>query len=103
MTPDSVQYHEFNLDPRSMRRRMLAPTPPDWTRHQFEIEGYCEFERPLNTWLTNNLHGRWTLNSSTTLNGILVVIGFEMVNDAVMFRLMDGHTAWRENEVVQFI
>lgn len=97
MTPHNVAYYEYNFDPKSIRRRYRGPTPATWTRHQFFVEAlYSDVEWPLNEWLHNNIHGRWTFNRITGLDGTLIVIGFEHLNDAIMFRLMDGETAWRE-------
>ena len=45
----------------------------------------------------NNVFGRWTLRCVMSLDGYTIVIGFEEANDAVMFRLMEGETAWRED------
>jgi len=90
----------IELDPRRVIcRRLRAPTPPDWLRHQFAVDGlYSDPEYTLTGWLENNLVGRFTINSQACTDGMLVVIGFEQATDAVMFRLMDGETAWREEE-----
>jgi hypothetical protein len=86
---------------RVICRRLKAPTPPKWLRHQFVVEGsYTDPEWPLCGWLENNLVGRWSVNVQSTTDGILVVVAFEEDTDAVMFRLMDGETAWRETVII---
>ena len=96
MTPTVIRFTGFDFDPQVLYRRRKGPTPAEWVRRQFCVENYDDPEWSLAEWLTNNLHGRWTLNCKMTMDGYTVVIGFEQDNDAVMFRLMEGETAWRE-------
>lgn len=96
MTPTVIRFTGFDFDPKVLYRRLKAPTPAEWVRYQFCVENYDDPEWSLVEWLTNNLYGRWTLNCKMTMDGYTVVIGFEQDNDAVMFRLMEGETAWRE-------
>jgi hypothetical protein len=97
MTPSVVHFTGADFDPKLLSRRLRAPTPADWIRHQFTTDGFVDPEWNISEWLTNNLFGRWTLNFGMTLNGMVIVVGFEQANDAVMFRLMEGETAWRED------
>jgi len=103
LIPTVVRYAkgEFEVDPRSLlERRHMGPIPLDWTRHQFVTDGNYS-DMVLTTWLTDNMHGRFSVSSTSITKGFLVVVGFEQVNDAVMFRLMDGETAWQESQLVQ--
>ncbi len=106
MTPTSVAYKGLSVDPRSMQRRKYFPTPPNWVRHEFVIPNDCIIGNEqsagaasrIDNWLYENIHGCWTLNTFHNSNISKVIIGFEKLNDAVMFRMMDGETAWIDSE-----
>lgn len=102
MIPETVRYSGAEFDARKLlERRHMGPIPLDWTRHQFKVDGrYSDPTWTLSNWISENLHGRFTLNATIIQDGYLVVIGFEQVNDAVMFRLMDGETAWCETDII---
>lgn len=103
MTPSIVRFTGSDFDPTLLNRRVYFPTPANWVRHQFTVEScYNDPNWALSEWLKNNIFGRWTLNPVITMDGLVVVIGFEQETDAVMFRLSDGETAWRENNVDVF-
>jgi hypothetical protein len=73
------------------------PLPANWLRHQFNTGLFDDPDRKIEDWITNNLYGRWMMYYATSPQGLTIVIGFEEANDAVMFRLLDGDTAWLEN------
>ncbi len=103
MMPAKVRYSGgIEVEPWMVINRCFeGPTPPEWTRHQFYVESlFSDPGYALNEWLANNIHGRWTINSQFVTDGMVVVIGFEDDTDAVMFRLMDGDTAWRQDNLV---
>jgi hypothetical protein len=102
VTPHIVKFTDFDFDTNILYRRVHQPIPATWARHQFQLESYDDPERALAEWLTNNLYGRWVLNCKMTVNGYTVVIGFEEDKDAVMFRLMEGDTAWQQGIVIVF-
>jgi hypothetical protein len=56
----------------------------------------------LDRWLTENIHGRYAVTVFEVVReGTLcpiVVIAFESVQDAVMFRLKEGETAWHPKD-----
>ena len=98
MTPSVVRFTGSDFDPTLLNRRVYSPTPANWARHQFIVEScYNDPDWALSEWIRNNIFGRWTLNPIITMDGLVVVIGFEQDTDAVMFRLLEGETAWREN------
>ena len=101
MTPLIVSYTGQKFDPQLLNRRFRGPTPVNWTRHQFIVNEFFYEDRSLVEWLTERMSGRWTLNYSSnyTTVGSRIVIGFESESDAVMFRLMDGETAWRKKDL----
>ena len=102
MIPATVTFAGGPINPMVFYRRLRAPIPVSWTRHQFVMEANMNPERVTAEWLNENCHGRYTLNSTEIRAGYVVVIGFEQDNDAVMFRLMDGEIAVKEKLQVIF-
>jgi hypothetical protein len=102
MIPEKVQYTGLEIDPQvihSPRKIMTGTYPTDWVRYQFESHEWVS-TRNIDPYLERILVGRWgsyTVNHDDT-NGTTVVIVFELVTDAVMFRLKGGETAWKEDE-----
>ena len=102
MMPSLVRFSGgIEIEPRLViNRRYDGPTPSHWMRHQFFVESlFSDPEWQLNEWLANNIVGRWTITSEIMADGSIVVLGVEDATDAVMFRLLDGDTAWRVDTV----
>lgn len=98
MIPPVVRFTGLEIQPEELNRRVKGPVPLDWTRHQFLLEDdYVEPEWGMTSWINRHLNGRWAMASFHSVKGTIVVLGFENGNDAVMFRFLDGETAWREN------
>lgn len=97
MIPKIVKFTGLEILPQDLNRRVNGPIPNDWTRHQFLLDenhnGFTEWA--LSSWINKTLHGRWAIKTFFGANGITVVLGFEDGNDAVMFRLLEGETAWQ--------
>lgn len=103
MMPSKVRYSGgVEIEPWMLiNRRLDGPTPAHWARHQFLVESlFSDPSYQINDWLANNIHGRWTLNTCFISDGMIIVLGFEDDTDAVMFRLMDGDTAWRQDNLI---
>ncbi len=79
-----------------MRRVSKGPFPASWTR--LVIDCHDMQTRPLQTWIFENTHGRFGIVQSYPR----AIIYFEHDSDAMLFRLQDGHEAWRENASVIF-
>jgi len=90
MIPISVKYHgDLEFDPKVVFRcRKDIPIPASWVRLSFVAKNTSDWQ--MQKWLDENLTGNYIINSLYTINGVKISIGFEDVNDAVMFRLMDG-------------
>jgi hypothetical protein len=100
MTPPVVKFTGLDFDPALLRKEFMGAAPAKWLRHQFKIEGiYTDNANAydLKEWMHNNMAGRWSLQAASILSGTLILLAFEKDTDAVMFRLMDGETAWRED------
>ncbi len=103
MIPPVVRFTGLDIRPEELNRRVKGPIPLHWTRHQFLLEDdYVDPEWSMTSWINRNLTGRWTISSFHGLKGTIVVLGFENGNDAVMFRFLEGETAWRDNTSTAF-
>lgn len=100
MIPTKISFTDLELDPEAVQspRKIFQGTyPSSWVRHQFQIsiESYGQL-RSIDRWIETNLEGRWGSYSVYGFDAITVVIAFEKVTDAVMFRLQGGEKAWRQ-------
>ena len=97
MIPSVVRFTGLDIQPEELNRKVKGPIPLDWTRHQFMLEDdYVDPEWAMTSWINRTLNGRWTMQVFHVQDGTIVVLGFENGNDAVMFRFLEGETAWRE-------
>lgn len=95
MIPDTVKFTDLEIDPRAImtpRKYFRGVYPLDWTRHQFTVKGAFGIDlRTIDRWLEANIAGRW--GSYVAADSRTVVILFELLTDAIMFRMKDGETA----------
>lgn len=102
MIPDIVQFSDLDLNPRDIhapRKHLDGPYPKGWVRHQFvDAEADWAAIRKIDRWLEQNISGRWGSYSTMTRRGVEYILYFENDFDAVMFRLKDGETAWKEEQ-----
>ena len=105
MRPKSIHFTELDIDPRdllSRYRNVAPPWPGDWIRYCCQLkETYTDPLPQVNAWLNSNIIGRWGAYSMP-VNIITghwnVIILFESVNEAIMFRLKGGSTVWTKKE-----
>lgn len=102
MIPERVTYTELEMDAEALmepRKQFHGVYPSTWVRHQFVLphELYPNLRR-IDRWIEQNLEGRWGSYTQYGFDGLIVVIAFERVTDAVMFRLAGGERAWINNE-----
>lgn len=98
MIPIFVKYSgDLEFDPKVVFRcRKGIPIPTSWVRLSFVVKNFMiNSDWQLQKWMDENLSGNYIINSLYTTTGIKVSVGFEDVNDAVMFRLMDGENFWQ--------
>lgn len=101
MLPDRINFTGLELDPKEFftpRKITQGVFPEHWVRHQFDLSHDLYFSMSrLDRWIEMNLNGRWGAYSVFTMRALIVVILFEEVTDAVIFRLQGGERAWAEN------
>lgn len=103
MIPEKVSFTGLEIDPRDVHssRKVFSGTyPSSWTRYAFTV--------PANKWvsmqdidryLENNIVGHWgSYITRDSNNNNLVVIVFEHLTDAIMFRMKGGEKEWQIKE-----
>lgn len=103
MVPEIVNYTGVSVDPRlilNRGRKWNKVIPHEWTRYQFKIDNlFTDNLKYIDKWIENNTIFRWAswaFFDNTTIGSMQVVLAFENVCDAVVFRMKDGDTAWKE-------
>lgn len=103
MIPDKIHYTDLEIDPQAVlnpRKLTNAIIPDDWTRHRFILDHEHGGKpiRLLDQWIEGNIYGRWASYSVYASDGIHIIVWFEHLNDAVMFKLKGGETEWLSSE-----
>jgi hypothetical protein len=97
-----IQFTGLEIDEHCLKsRRIFAGWPVHWTRFEIQVAGHSDPVKEIEHWIEENLsEGRYGIyaqkigfSSSTT-----IVLGFESNNDALMFKLLDGHLAHKQEE-----
>lgn len=96
MKPDKISYEGITYtSDQVLGRRVERPIPEDWSREFFVVDSaFTDPKKPLCEWIERNFDGLYTVSTFQTLKGYAVIIGFESVTDAVMFKMIDGHKKW---------
>lgn len=79
-------------------RKAKGPFPATWERVEVPISAYeygKDFIGAMDDYIASNFEGRWGVYQNEHESKLIVF--FEDSNDAVMFKLMDSHTAYLEN------
>lgn len=98
--PTVLSFTDFEIPTdRLVQSQFSGPINPKWTRVQFKISDAYEACQRVEEWLKNNCPGRWSAYAysdpkSRNYESIMVV-RFEDKNDAIMFKLRDGHQSWQ--------
>jgi hypothetical protein len=95
MTPKTVSYTGYELSNTDLvsSRVVEGPFPVSWARIVFRMDDFNT--RPLLTWVIENTNGRFGILTGYPLTALY----FEDDLDAVLFKLKDGHEAWREESL----
>lgn len=94
MIPDTVAFTDLELNPREMMwfRVVEGPFPASWAKLLLPPPSHAA-TRSVIQWTLENVNGRFGVIDSYPNSAIY----FEDTNDAILFRLKDGHEAWKEN------
>jgi hypothetical protein len=75
-----------------------GPTDDTWARTQFDVTEVHGSVPKTSEWILRELTPNFTIysfqNANTTTRRYTIVVRFKELNDAIMFKLRDGHRAW---------
>lgn len=78
----------------------VAIIPTEWKRVIIDVPDTYSAPSKVNEWLAENCingYASYEFSDPVTYDGVMV-IRFEDVNDALMFKLRDGHKAWEQSD-----
>lgn len=103
MIPETVRFTGITIPTADLLfgyggRKVYFTPQAHWQRVEITHDQRIgrELDR-IDAWLGKTIAGRWA--SHYIRHGTAVVVLFEDENDALLFKLMGGETAWREQEV----
>ncbi len=100
MIPQSVRFTGVTIPTADLLfgyggRKIYFVPPGNWTRVEINHDHSIGREMDkVDTWLSRSISGRWA--SHLIRHGSTVVVLFEDDNDALLFKLLGGETAWKE-------
>lgn len=111
-----VKFHNIDVNSEELinhgNREVKHCWGDSWTRIEIPIPEIWSAPKNIATWIENNLsEGKFGMfwvedfnnneNSSNTHSwdgkNYKLIIGFEYENDALLFKLLDGHVAYEDN------
>lgn len=94
-----VSIEDLNQD----TNRVRGIVPYGWHRVSFEVSEYYGAVSIVEEWLTKNCQNKWYSYSFSNLKSkkenLVMVVYFEVLNDALFFKLQDGHNSWKNKNV----
>jgi hypothetical protein len=105
LRPTSINFTGVTMSNRDLESISNAGVSkivlPDWARVAFSIPTNRNAIESVLTWLTQNCTGQFTIHkfhNLKTYTEYKCVIRFELPNDALIFKLSDGHRAWEHTD-----
>jgi murein tripeptide amidase MpaA len=99
--PNIVEFEGASVNVQSVLRpayRSVGPVSSSWVRASFEVPDGYTAPRHVDEWLRENCKANWTSvhfhNPRNKDHRHTMVVRFEDRNDALLFKLRDGHKAW---------
>lgn len=80
-------------------RKFKAPFPGDWERVEVNIASHLygiDFVAKMDSYIAENFDNKWGVYKNDA--ACKLVVFFEDGNDAIMFKLMGGDSAYLENQ-----
>ena len=102
MIPELVRFTGLTVSSASLLygydgRKYDGIPPPSWARVEFDNNHMVSREMDrVDSWIAKTIAGRWA--SRQIRNGNRFVVSFEDDSDALLFKLMNGETAWLEEQ-----
>lgn len=97
--PTHISFTDLDIPLATLfRGSQQGPMNLSWVRTQFAIPNTHEASRKVELWLLENCPGRWASclyqNPKSRDEEHIMIVRFQDKNDALMFKLRDGHKAW---------
>lgn len=102
MIPETVRFTGVTIPTKELLfgyggRKVYFTPPANWMRVEFDVSDVLNGQRPMDAvdaWIEKTISGNWA--SHLIRHGSTIVVLFEDENDALLFKLMGGETAWKE-------
>ena len=100
MIPEKVRFTGLTVPTGKLlfkhnKRKIASPYPGTWVRVEVtDTPQDAGANERLDAWLEDNIQGRWGCYKSHYSNS--AVIMFEDDTDALLFKLMDAETIWKD-------
>lgn len=100
--PTNIEFTGLDVPMRDVFRKTdKGPMHVKWTRVQFTVDDPYANAIAVEEWLRANCPGEWESYTYTRPKGknsdAVMVIRFENLNDAMMFKLRGGHQVWENS------
>ena len=105
--PKEIKFTNFVMNEHDLKRVSTAgittPVTPEWSRVHFTVPTSRDAVTAVYDWLEQNCSGMWSSYKYYESNGTgghsfsseyRMIVSFESVDDALLFKLRDGHLAW---------
>ncbi|MNK39728.1 hypothetical protein D3C87_583480 [compost metagenome] len=99
--PDTVKFTGLTLSASDLKEASNAGVKEvvgsDWKRVHFSVPTARDAIQHVFDWLKANCQGQYTAykyHDSSSYTEYKMVVRFEDKNDAIIFKLQDGHKAW---------
>lgn len=99
--PDIIEFDGLTTSASDMlrtSRRAVGPIAKEWSRTNFRIPDGYTAPRHVEEWLEANCAGEWTTfhysDPKSKDYSQVMVVRFAERNDALFFKLRDGHRSW---------
>ena len=112
MTPFSfkkiIKFTDLELPIESLTydsNRVRGIVPNGWHRVSFNVGSSYSGIAIVEEWLNKNCSNRWfsyNYNDLKSKNDLKMVVYFEYLNDALFFKLQDGHNTWKNQNNIDF-
>ncbi len=104
--PEQIRFTGLTLKPGPTLNKMIHQgsfnmISSDWARLTFTVPTAKDSIQHVYDWLNTNCNGQYTayrFHDRDSYSEYQMVVRFEDKNDAIMFKLQDGHRAWEYAE-----
>lgn len=99
--PEFVEFEGITVSAPALlrsQRKQVGPITKSWSRTSFPLPDAYNAPKHVEAWLEENCKGNWSTfnygNPKAKDYSQIMVVRFEDLNDALFFKLRDGHRSW---------